>query len=105
MGKISNQELFSLIDTAYNSLSENDQNCQLGQVILKAAQNLNRGMDSITCCVRLIHDFSTYILIDQHIKNIKFTPEVKHLYQIANQIAQKRIAENGFANLGNLFLR
>lgn len=105
MGKISNQELFSLIDIAYNSLSENDQNCQLGQVILKAAQNLNRGMDSITCCVKLIHDFSTYILIDQHIKNIKFTPEVKHLYQIANQIAQKRIAENGFANLGNLFLR
>lgn len=105
MGKISNQELFSLIDTAYNSLSENDQNCQLGQVILKAAQNLNRGMDSITCCVRLIHDFSTYILIDQHIKNIKFTPEVKHLYQIANQIAQKRIAENGFANLSNLFLQ
>lgn len=105
MGKISNQELFSLIDAAYNSLSENDQNGQLGQVILKAAQNLNRGMDSITCCVRLIHDFSTYILIDQHIKNIKFTPEVKHLYQVANKIAQKRIAENGFANLGNLFLR
>ena len=105
MGEISNHELFSLIDTAYNSLSENDQNGQLGQVILKAAQNLNHGMDSITCCVRLIHDFSTYILIDQHIKNIKFTPEVKHLYQVANQIAQKRIAENGFANLGNLFLR
>lgn len=105
MGKISNQELFSLIDTAYNSLSENDQNGQLGQMILKAAQNLNRGMDSITCCVRLIHDFSTYILIDQHIKNIKFTPEVKHLYQVANQIAQKRIAENGFANLSNLFLQ
>lgn len=105
MGKISNQELFSLIDIAYNSLSESDQNGQLGQAILKAAQNLNRGMDSITCCVKLIHDFSTYILIDQHIKNIKFTPEVKHLYQIANQIAQKRIAENGFANLGNLFLR
>lgn len=105
MGEISNHELFSLIDTAYNSLSENDQNGQLGQVILKAAQNLNHGMDSITCCVKLIHDFSTYILIDQHIKNIKFTPEVKHLYQVANQIAQKRIAENGFANLGNLFLR
>lgn len=105
MGKLSNQELFSLIDIAYNSLSESDQNGQLGQAILKAAQNLNRGMDSITCCVKLIHDFSTYILIDQHIKNIKFTPEVKHLYQIANQIAQKRIAENGFANLGNLFLR
>ena len=105
MRKISNQELFSLIDIAYNSLSESDQNGQLGQAILKAAQNLNRGMDSITCCVKLIHDFSTYILIDQHIKNIKFTPEVKHLYQIANQIAQKRIAENGFANLGNLFLR
>ena len=105
MGKISNQELFSLIDIAYNSLSESDQNGQLGQAILKAAQNLNRGMDSITCCVKLIHDFSTYILINQHIKNIKFTPEVKHLYQIANQIAQKRIAENGFANLGNLFLR
>lgn len=105
MGEISNHELFSLIDTAYNSLSENDQNGQLGQVILKAAQNLNHGMDSITCCVKLIHDFSTYILIDQHIKNIKFTPEVKHLYQVANQIAQKRIAENGFTNLGNLFLR
>lgn len=105
MGKISNQKLFSLVDIAYNSLSESDQNGQLGQVILKAAQNLNRGMDSITCCVKLIHDFSTYILIDQHIKNIKFTPEVKHLYQVANQIAQKRIAENGFANLGNLFLR
>ena len=105
MGEISNHELFSLIDTAYNSLSENDQNGQLGQVILKAAQNLNHRMDSITCCVKLIHDFSTYILIDQHIKNIKFTPEVKHLYQVANQIAQKRIAENGFANLGNLFLR
>ena len=105
MGEISNHELFSLIDTAYNSLSENDQNGQLGQVILKAAQNLNHGMDSITCCVRLIHDFSTYILIDQHIKNIKFTPEVKHLYQVANQIAQKRTVENGFANLGNLFLR
>lgn len=105
MGKISNQELFSLVDIAYNSLSESDQNGQLGQVILKAAQNLNRGMDSIACCVKLIHDFSTYILIDQHIKNIKFTPEVKHLYQVANKIAQKRIAENGFANLGNLFLR
>ena len=105
MGKISNQELFSLVDIAYNSLSESDQNGQLGQVILKAAQNLNRGMDSITCCVKLIHDFSTYILIDQHIKNIKFIPEVKHLYQVANKIAQKRIAENGFANLGNLFLR
>ena len=105
MGKISNQELFSLVDIAYNSLSESDQNGQLGQVILKAAQNLNRGMDSITCCVKLIHDFSTYILIDQHIKNIKFTPEVKHLYQVANRIAQKRIVENGFANLGNLFLR
>lgn len=105
MGKISNQELFSLIDTAYNSLSESDQNSKLGQLILKAAQNLNHGMDAITCCIRLIHDFSTYILIDQHIKNIKFTPEVKHLYQVANQIAQKRIAENGFANLGNLFLR
>ena len=49
MGEISNHELFSLIDTAYNSLSENDQNGQLGQVILKAAQNLNHGMDSITC--------------------------------------------------------
>ena len=105
MGKISNQELFSLVDIAYNSLSESDQNGQLGQVILNAAQNLNHGMDSITCCVKLIHDFSTYILIDQHIKNIKFTPEVKHLYQVANKIAQKRIAENGFANLGNLFLR
>ena len=105
MGKISNQKLFSLVDIAYNSLSESDQNGQLGQVILKAAQNLNHGMDSITCCVKLIHDFSTYILIDQHIKNIKFTPEVKHLYQVANQIAQKRIAENGFGNLGNLFLR
>lgn len=105
MGKISNQKLFSLVDIAYNSLSESDQNGQLGQVILKAAQNLNHGMDSIICCVKLIHDFSTYILIDQHIKNIKFTPEVKHLYQVANQIAQKRIAENGFANLGNLFLR
>ena len=105
MGEISNHELFSLIDTAYNSLSENDQNGQLGQVILKAAQNLNHGMDSITCCVKLIHDFSTYILIDQHIKNIKFTPEVKRLYEVTNQIAQKRIAENGFANLGNLFLR
>ena len=102
MGKISNQELFGLIDAAYNSLPDHDQS---GQLILKAAQNLNHGMDSITCCVRLIHDFSTYILIDQHIKNIKFTPEVKHLYQVANQIAQKRIAENGFANLGNLFLR
>ena len=97
--------MFGLIDAAYNSLPDHDQSGQLGQVILKAAQNLNRGMDSITCCVRLIHDFSTYILIDQHIKNIKFTPEVKHLYQVANQIAQKRIAENGFANLGNLFLR
>lgn len=105
MGKISNQELFGLIDAAYNSLLDHDQSGQLGQLILKAAQNLNHGMDSITCCVRLIHDFSTYILIDQHIKNIKFTPEVKHLYQVANQIAQKRIAENGFANLGNLFLR
>lgn len=105
MGKISNQELFGLIDAAYNSLSDHDQSGQLGQLILKAAQNLNHGMDSITCCVRLIHDFSTYILIDQHIKNIKFTPEVKHLYQVANQIAQKRIAENGFVNLGNLFLR
>lgn len=105
MGKISNQELFDLIDAAYNSLPDHDQSGQLGQLILKAAQNLNHGMDSITCCVRLIHDFSTYILIDQHIKNIKFTPEVKHLYQVANQIAQKRIAENGFVNLGNLFLR
>ena len=105
MGKISNQELFGLIDAAYNSLLDHDQSGQLGQLILKAAQNLNHGMDSITCCVRLIHDFSTYILIDQHIKNIKFTPEVKHLYQVANQIAQKRIAENGFVNLGNLFLR
>ena len=105
MGKISNQELFGLIDAAYNSLLDHDQSGQLGQLILKAAQNLNHVMDSITCCVRLIHDFSTYILIDQHIKNIKFTPEVKHLYQVANQIAQKRIAENGFANLGNLFLR
>ena len=105
MEKISNQKLFSLVDIAYNSLSESDQNGQLGQVILNAAQNLNHGMDSITCCVKLIHDFSTYILIDQHIKNIKFTPEVKHLYQVANKIAQKRIAENGFANLGNLFLR
>ena len=105
MEKISNQKLFSLVDIAYNSLSESDQNGQLGQVILNAAQNLNHGMDSITCCVKLIHDFSTYILIDQHIKNIKFTPEVKRLYQVTNQIAQKRIAENGFANLGNLFLR
>ena len=105
MGKISNQELFCLIDASYNSLPHHDQSGQLGQLILKAAQNLNHGMDSITWCVRLIHDFSTYILIDQHIKNIKFTPEVKHLYQVANQIAQKRIAENGFANLGNLFLR
>ena len=105
MGKISNQELFGLIDAAYNSLPDHDQSSQLGQAILKAAQNLNHGMDSITCCVKLIHDFSTYILIDQHIKNIKFTPEVKHLYQVANKIAQKRIAESGFANLGNLFLR
>lgn len=104
MGKISNQELFELIDNAYNSLSEDDQSSQLGQVILKAAQNLNHGIDSITCCVKFIHDFSTYILIDQHIKNIKFTPEVKQLYQIANQIAQKRIAESGFANFGSMFL-
>ena len=57
MGKISNQELFGLIDAAYNSLPDHDQIGQLGQLILKAAQNLNHGMDSITCCVILIHDF------------------------------------------------
>lgn len=104
MKKISNQELFNLIDNAYNSLSIKEQNSKLGQIILMAAHNLNHGMDSITCSVRLIHDFSIYILIDQHIKNIKFTPEVKKLYNIANQIAQKRLAQNGFANIGTLFL-
>ena len=83
MNKISNQELFNLIDRAYNSLTFAEQNSKLGQFILKAAQNLNQGMDSITCSVKLIHDFSTYILIDQHIKNIKFTPEVKKLYATA----------------------
>lgn len=104
MKKISNQELFNLIDSAYNSLSIKEQNSKLGQIILKAANNFNQGMDSITCSVKLIHDFSTYILIDQHIKNIKFIPEVKKLYNTANQIAQKRLAQNGFANIGTLFL-
>lgn len=87
-----NKEYFKLLDNAYNSIVDsNEVNEHVKNIILTAAQELEKSKNLEVTTVNLVHEFSKIFM--QKYGKVYLTEETKKLYKISNNIAQKYMAQ------------
>lgn len=94
------KHLFNLIDEAYNAL-DGTAVTQLQPYLLQAAQALENGKNYQEVALYLNYKISNFILIQDHLKHLKFPQELAKLHTFVAQISGQMHARAGLSNIGS----